>query len=683
MSRTDDLRPAQTGQIALAAAVMAVLAVVHGIIDSAPVAAVALFGCAWRGVGLLRPRWVGLPALLVVGIAGVGALTIEGSADGYGPLAVRSLLILAGLKVLETRTVRDIYLVALLGFFVLATLFLRDQSMGMGLLALTAVIALSSLMVWINSATPRFSVRRTLAQSLYLLVLALPVAGVLFLVFPRLAGPLWHFGLDKQAGVTGLSDTMTPGAINQLVLSEEIAFRVIFDDAVPTREDLYWRGPVLWHTDGRRWTRGTSRQTLEGRTADGPATDYRLILEPSDQRWVLALEHPVAVPAELTLNTDLELLAPQPHRQRTDYRLSSVTGPAGTTLEPRQRTAGLQLPDNITARMRALAGGWRQSAASSDRAVVQAALDHFRRDGFVYTLQPPLTGTNPVDAFLFDTRQGFCEHYSSAFVTLMRIAGVPARVVTGYLGGEINPLNDQLVVRQAEAHAWAEVWLADAGWIRVDPTAAIAPDRVRLGLDVAAAVDRGGRPLFGPPRAFWRSLARQAQWLFDTVEMAWYTGVVNFNDRRQQDLLERLGLQSLSHYGLALAIAALVLAVLGLTWTLLLLERPGMGRAEPAARWYARFRGKIRRKGIPADDREGPLDLARRLSGLLEPDDAKLAAEIARDYIEIRYGPGDNPKILARLRDRIRRFRPRLLTDTKARKDLAEQVVRSKGAGNL
>src|SRR5207247_709262 len=317
---------------------------------------------------------------------------------------------------------------------------------------------------------------------------------LLFFLFPRVQGPLWGMPQDAYSGVTGLSETMSPGSISSLSLSDAIAFRVKFETGPPSRAQLYWRGPVLSDFDGLAWRVGLPQlrrnMSIE---ATGSPVDYEVTLEPHNRNWMFALEMPARLPPSARLTSEYLVISLTPIRSRIRYEMRSFPKfQAASGANPEDLALALRLPRGVNPRSLALAREWRESLADNS-AIVRRAIEFFRGSRFEYTLQPPALGQNSVDEFLFDTKQGFCEHFASSFVFLMRAAGVPARVVTGYQGGDTNPVDGYMVVRQADAHAWAEVWLAENGWTRVDPTAAAVPVRIELG--ITAARPSGAAPL--------------------------------------------------------------------------------------------------------------------------------------------------------------------------------------------
>src|SRR5262245_49059839 len=439
---------------------------------------------AWRGAELPR-KWVLLP-LAVIGTAAVLL--------SYGPhlgrdASVALLAVMFALKVLELKTLRDATVAVCLGFFLIVTNFLYSQSIATALYMLAAMAWFTAILIALEDRMRSLTLQQRLGGAATLMLHGAPLMLALFVLFPRVQGPIFGLPQATSTGVTGLSDSMSPGSLSQLGLSDEVAFRVEFRARPPAPQGLYWRGPVLWDFDGRTWTAASPASIGAGTVhheAAQAAVSYTVTLEPHYARWVFALEVPVAAPMGAVLTDDYQLLSLRPIRNRLRYDAASHLGyHYGTDERPELLRRALRLPSGYNPRSIQLAREIRQRSAA-DADVVTNALEVFRSQPFFYTLVPPELGRDSVDEFRFATRRGFCEHYASAFVFLMRAAGVPARVVTGYQGGEINPLGDYMIVRQSEAHAWAEVWLSGQGWVRVDPTAAVSPARIQVG--IAAAV---------------------------------------------------------------------------------------------------------------------------------------------------------------------------------------------------
>lgn len=618
------------------------------------VAAALLFaaGCYFINVGRLAAPGVVLRTLLSL-------LLPLAVLHHYGTLLGRDagtglLVAMLALKLLELNAPRDLYVVVFLGYVLIVIGFLYEQGPPMALYMLIGVAMLTAVLIDLNRTRPA-PVADNLRLAGQLLLRALPLALILFVLFPRLPGPLWGLPKDAFGGLAGLREEMAPGEISALSQSDEVAFRVHFEGDIPPPGQRYWRGPVLADTDGARWYGGN----LEGLRHEappldeaGPPVQYSVTLEPNNQRWLFALDLPAAPPPDAEINPDRVLVSEHPLRKRLRYTVTSYPDAAVSGLTPVQRGRALRLPDGTSPRARALAQQWR-AHDPDPAAVVQQALTFFREAPFVYTLRPPRIDGDFVDAFLFDTRRGFCEHYAASFVFLMRAAGIPARVVTGYQGGELNPLGDYLIVRQRDAHAWAEVWL-HGRWTRVDPTAAVAPERIERGIDVDALsadavrfewADRGWLP----------SLWREARYGFDALDNHWNRWVLRYDAERQVRLLEGLQFGPVRWQAAAILLATVSAAML-LGLSLYGLRRRRHGE-DPVQRAYGRFCSKLGRRGLPRLAHEGPQAFAERAAAD-RPDLAPVINGITRLYIGLRYGSHNSPALLRGLRRAVRRFRP-------------------------
>lgn len=627
-----------------------------------PLLVIVMFAAlaAWRWTAAHR-GW-SLPGMPVRTLLTILALT--GVFLSFGTVFGRDagaalLVIMLGLKLLEVRRHRDAVIVVFLGYFLTVTMVLFSQEfMTFALLAI-ALLLLTVALMELNhpSSSENRRLRPLMKRSAILLAQALPLMLIMFVLFPRLPAPLWNLPEDAWSGMTGLSDSMSPGSISALGQSDSVAFRVSFEGTPPAQEQLYWRGPVFWHTDGRKWSpdgrEDSTPIALESPafTPAGPSIAYTVTLEPHDRRWLFALEMPATAPEGSRHSADLLLLANRPLRQLTRYRVESHMDYRAMRMTGGERVRALQLPD-ANPRARALGEQWRRQGGGSD-AIVQRALDHFGAEPFHYTLNPPLLpGRDPLDDFLFTTRRGFCEHYAAAFTVLMRAAGVPARVVTGYQGGELNPIGDYLIVRQRDAHAWAEIWIDDRGWVRVDPTAAVAPHRIERGSRESLLDERSGmRNSF--ERGILGGMWRQARFGWDTLNNRWNLWVLGYGPDNQNTLLSRFGLRS--WFGMTLTmLAAVGVLLLAIAFALLFRRGPG---GDPAARLYERFCAKLARRGIHRAPAEGPVEFAARARDQ-RPDLAAAIDSINRRYVAIRYGGIGTMQQLRRLRREIALFRP-------------------------
>ncbi len=604
---------------------------------------------AWRaylayGRHALPNRWA---LLLIVLVATVGIYlnyrTIFGRDAG-----VALLVIMLGLKLLEMRSLRDAMLLIFLGYFLVVTNFLYSQTIltGLYMLACVWVITAAMLSLHYGREEPPFATQLRIGG--VLLAQSVPLMLVLFLLFPRVSGPLWGLPQDAYAGVSGLSDMMAPGSLSNLILSDAVAFRVKFDSEIPPPKQLYWRGPVMRDFDGQTWSASRFIYGSPQFTKTGKPTTYEVTLEPHNKRWLFALDLPGrAVPHSAT-GADFQIRSFTPVNNRIRYEMASFLNYAyGSDENSMALRRALQLPAGFNPRTVELAQTMRRQLPD-DRALVREVLAMFRKQNFFYTLSPPLLGRHSVDEFLFQTRRGFCEHYASAFAVLMRAAGIPARIVTGYLGGEVNELGNYLIVRQADAHAWTEVWFKDEGWVRVDPTAAVSPLRVEAG--ISAAIPRS-EPLPILVRGDFETL-RQLRFTWDLVANTWNQWVLGYTPDRQRRLLTGMGIDDSTWYTLTvimLALAAIIVVVLAT----FMLRRLKSRAHDPVRVVYLRFCDKLRRAGLPRAVDEGPIDYARRLEQT-RPDLALPVGAITQLYIMLRYGAETSSAALEELRRRVK-----------------------------
>jgi len=560
---------------------------------------------------------------------------------------VALLVLFLSLKLLEMHGPRDAVVLILLSYFLALTNFFYSQTIPTAGLMLAAVLFNTASLV--NFAASARALRANLATAAVLLAQAVPVMLILFFLFPRVQGPLWGLPQDAYSGVTGLSDSMSPGLISRLSQSDAIAFRVKFEKTPPPRPQLYWRGPVFWRFDGRTWRPGDIRPFGQLKfEASGAPYDYEVTLEPHNHNWLFALELASKVPPNANVTRDYLLIARAAVRNRVRYDMRSYTNFTTRDDDASDLKAGLQLPRGGNPRARQLAQDWAASLGT-DSAIVQRALTYFRDEGFVYTLEPPLLGRDSVDEFLFGSRSGFCEHYASSFVFLMRAAGLPARVVTGYQGGDINPVDQYMIVRQSDAHAWAEVWLNGRGWVRFDPTAAASPVRVEAG--VAAAVPATDPlPLMARTSLIW---LRELRYNWDALANKWNQLVLGYSPERQREFLTSFGMNEPSWENMALTLFWGVLGLLALL-TAWLLRR--MRASDPVQRAWLRFCAKLGRKGSPRSPHEGPADFVTRAAARYPLQAARIRA-IGERYIALRYGELNDARMLAELRVLVRELR--------------------------
>jgi transglutaminase-like putative cysteine protease len=579
------------------------------------------------------PSW----ALVVFAVA--AAWTIRQSFGyfvGRDP-SVAFLYILVAIKFLEARSTRDGTLLICLACFLLITPFFYSQSLVALLAALPGVLLIGVCLDVLsgNGRAVTFAWRAAVRRSAVMMLQGLPVAALLFVLFPRLAGPLW--GLPSDYGAqTGLSDSMSPGQISELSLSDNVAFRVDFEGPTPAPVQRYWRGPVFSRFDGRTWKIGGP--TLRGELVpySGPPVSYSVTMEPNYRLSLFALDLPASLPRiageamegmRPIITRDQQLLLRAPVAQSIRYTQTSMlrsSYPANVASET-EPNLGVGTGNPLTlAHAREL-----RTQHPGDADYVSAVLTWFNREQFAYTLSPPFLGRDPVDMFLFDTRRGFCEHYASAFVLLLRAAGIPARVVTGYQGGTVNPRGDYLIVRQSDAHAWAEA-IIDGQWQRFDPTAAVAPSRIEMGL--------GGALPAGEPVPFFARLdggwIRGFQLSWDAFNHDWRRNVIGFNYDRQRSLWRNLQLDHFAPWQIVVLLAGVVFAWGAVVVGWLMWKRRRQERA--LALWYDLCR-RLARAGFPREPHEGPVAFSQRAAARW-PQFAIAFHAIGESFAMLRYG---------------------------------------------
>jgi len=515
---------------------------------------------------------------------------------------------------------------------------------------LACTLVITATMISLNYARTEPPFRVLLRTAGILLTQSVPLMVVLFVLFPRVPGPLWGLPQDTFSGVSGLSDTMTPGSLSKLTLSDVVAFRVKFESPIPRLRHLYWRGPIMWDFDGRTWSAPRFFYNAPLSETSGEEVSYEITLEPHNRRWLFALDIPGTVPPLAFISGDFQLYSNEPVKNRMRYDMKSYLNAKYGLSEGRLALRrALQLPPDSNPRAVEFARSLRAKHAD-DVPLVEEVLRMFRNQNFFYTLEPPLLGENPIDEFLFSTRSGFCEHYSSAFAVLMRAAGIPARVVTGYQGGEINDFGNYLIVRQADAHAWTEIWLKDRGWVRIDPTSAVSPLRVDSG--ISAALPRSDSLPIMVRGDF--ELLRQLGLSWDFVANSWNQWVLGYSPERQRWLLSNVGLSNATWEKLTAVLFVLGGAIVAIFTALVLRQMKGRAH-DPVKIAYLRFCDKLRRRGLPRAPSEGPADYAHWVE-MARPDLAPDVAGITRLYVALRYGAESGAALLRELQTRVREF---------------------------
>lgn len=565
------------------------------------------------------------------------------------------LAVMAGLKPMEMRTHRDRMVAAFLAHFIVIAGLFKSETLFITMYMFVSVMVTTAVMIHLNHPQP---MRQNLKLARRIMLQAAPLMAALFFLFPRIPSSLW--GLNtQQRGVTGFSGNLELGDVSSLVRDDSVAFRAEFKQAIPNPDRLYWRGIVFDDFNGRGWNRSEQTMRRLKPVKGQDLVEYNLTLEPHGRRWVFALDMPIDVQSlgrrVRGMSYDLTLRTYGRIRRKQRFIMKSYlvynTGP-WRRWEQKFRV----LPDFGNPQTRALADQWKAQGLAPQQ-IIDAALNYFRDHAFVYTLNPPPLQIEMIDAFLFETRKGYCEHYASAFVFLMRAAGLPARVVGGYLGGKKNPYSNFLVVRQADAHAWAEVWLQGVGWFRVDPTAVVVPQRITEGVEGSLASDEIPSFLMDAEMGLIASYWQALQYGWEAVNLQWDTWFSGYSFFEQKAILAKIGVDTLNRLSqmkiLATATVIIVLAAFALFMRQLLQSGAPQN---PVQRNYLRFCAKMERLGVSRLPAEGPQDYARRLIASRE----KLKSNSKRDltipinaitdrYVQLRYGgaPCDKETIRA------------------------------------
>ena len=607
--------------------------------------ALVIIGAAgWRALievfSLRRPGWLVRAALTFGGLG----LVIMHYGTFWGRRAATVLLcVMIAAKLSEMFRLRDARVVAVLGYFLIATQFLFSQQLLLFGYLLAGCALVTAALVRIQRDADGVSradgaddgagglrMVRLARDGFVLMAMAVPFALVLFMLFPRLSSPIWGMPENALDARTGLSDEMSPGTIANLFVDDSPAFRAEFDGPLPPRDELYWRGPVLWRFDGRTWSRPFYSNRAPERTPrpGAGARRYSIQMEPSERRWLFALDYPVRAPPGADLSADFELIRDRPVTSLVSYEIISQPDFRDSPrLQETLRRIALHLPEGSNPRTRQHAHLLRQRHPE-DTALIDAVLGWFNEEEFFYSLETAPLGRHGADEFLFDLRVGYCEYYASAFVVLMRAAGIPARIVTGYQGGLWQPTDEYLLVRQSDAHAWAEVWLEGRGWTRVDPTAAVSPSRIQQGARSAV-----------PTASSWPG----TEWLYrlknqyDRLQNLWNKWILGFDAQRQRNFLNRIGLEDLSSGARAAVLVALaVLALVPLVFLAQGLARFSRSTDRLERSWH-RLRARLQRAGVRSRPGETPLELAARSADTLANADELFT--FATKYSALKYGP--------------------------------------------
>ncbi len=598
--------------------------------------------------------------LLIILVSFLTVLYAYGHIFGQQP-GIALVTIMTVLKLFETKTSRDCYIIIYSAFFIIASNFFHSQSIWLIFYVFAVVVFLVMILITLSDKLKSTSINNRFTMALRFVFYAMPLMLILFVLFPRIPGPLWGLPDDAFASKTGLSEEMSPGSINQLISSSAIAFRVKFDNKIPPHRQLYWRGVVLSLYDGKTWRRSDAPATTQANILYNANNEksyrYTITLEPTNLNWLLSLEYPETGNkdnSKYRLSREAMLMTDNKINNVISYPVTSRINAKNQSLFKQEHYKNRLLPINKNQQTVNLASKLFQSSGFNNRQYVNTVLTYFKDNNFIYTLNPDLLGENAMDDFLFTSRRGFCEHYASSFAYLMRAAGIPARVVIGYQGGEMNPLDDYMIVRQSDAHAWTEVWL-DGYWQRVDPTATISPDRVEQGI-LNAGLENSHLPLLLVSN---NPFFKNAAFLYDSFQNNWNQWVIGFNQKKQNELLKSLGFENASTSNLILLLViCLTIAGAVVSWFLLTHKSTEKNRVQ---HYYNLFCLKLKRHGLQRQLNEGPVDYENRLHNNLSlSENNKIEiAFIFKAYRTLHYGNQNNNNLTARYIKKIKTFKLR------------------------
>ena len=609
-----------------------------------------------KGYRLRSTTW----KLILATVTLAAIFSSYGSLKGIEP-GVSLLVVLMSLKILEAHTAREFQVMVMMAWVLCLCGFFLSQDFAIALCLLAAFALLLVALIQFHRGSSPGALWPPLGATGKLLAQAAPLVVLLFLLFPRINTGFRFEILGAGSAASGFSDRLSPGSIASLANSSEIAFRGEFPDG-KTRPPgpMYWRGLVMWHCEGMEWRAPYAPASISHSARQSPSGKTMrqwITIAPHRAHWMFALDRPFQAPPGATLARGDYLWSVQSIRKARRYEVISSPEVTGKELQPHERKEALELPASISPTVRELAQSW-VAQNSNPRATVNSALQFFRTQGFRYSLSPGQYKKNDLDQFLFHRRVGFCEHYAASFATLMRLAGIPARVVVGYLGGEYNDLGRFFLVRQADTHAWCEVWLPDSGWTRVDPTSVVAPGRAGLDLNtflarrIASGEMETGRSAF-VTQLTGSAIFTNVRLTWETLNYEWDTRILGFDADVQESLLASVGIANRGPFLLITEILVVlaVLLVIYAGW-MQLRTHSRVGRVKSL---YERFCRKAARLGVRRDPWEGPSDFSRR-AALLLPDQSERIRQISNIYISLRYAPESTGVALDRFVKEVRAF---------------------------
>lgn len=592
----------------------------------------------------------------ILTVAGVLGVAISYGKILSGGAFIGLLAIMAGLKPLETKTHRDKMVAVFIAYFMVITSLFESETLAITLYMFVSVLISTAVLIQVNNPSGKLTVN--VKQSAKIMLQAIPLMLLLFFLFPRFYGSLWGLARQKTA-YTGMNDRLNMGDISTLVTNDQTAFRAEFSGKLPRVDQRYWRGVVFWRCEGARWQMGFRAPPLNNEAQFTGTYEYNVIIEPHNKKWLFALDLPLSASWGAILLEDYSIQIPYRLRHKQRFKIKSSTMMNTGPMKPWENIA-LKLPAKGNENARELARSWK-IIFKTDEEIIQAALDYFKENDFFYTLKPPLLGRNPIDDFLFDTKRGYCEHFASAFGFLMRAAGIPARIVGGYLGGKENPYGNYILVRQSDAHVWVEVWLNGKGWVRVDPTYAVAPSRIDQGVELAVSEEELPDFLSTSRRGYFSIIRENLRNRWEAINAKWDSFFIGYSYDDQKSFLSRFGIHPGTLKGKlkTLLVICTFLILSGIILSMRLFRKPKAAQKDPVQRLYSRFCATLAKAGLPKRSYYyGPRDYAKEVK-LKEPRLKEPVDEITDLYIILRYTRRKNDQYFNKFKVLVNRFNPK------------------------
>lgn len=599
-----------------------------------------LFCAAWR-IQIYRSKLKYPKGLLKVGLMLACATAIFFSRGTLiGVDAGVALLISAfTLKLIEVRNNRDALVVIFLGFFCLLTNYLFDSGILSAVFSLVSFSALLAALIGLQQTPNSMKPMATWRMAWSLMLQAVPLMLVLFLFFPRLS-PLWALPAPSDQARTGLAESMTPGDVAKLSQSADLVFRAGFIGKTPEHKELYWRALTFSHFDGQTWSAGSTYAGMAGRELkwgkQGEALEYKIIMEPSNKHWLYALDTATSKAAEITQQSDFSLQRISPVTNLYGYTVQSWPEASREgNLSERKKQRYLQLPVTGNIQSRKFAHNLLEKSDSAD-IFAEKMLSYFNQQPYYYTLTPPTLGENSVDEFMFSSRQGFCAHYAGAAVFMFRSAGIPARMVVGYQGGEFNQEKNFVQVRQLDAHAWVEYWQPEIGWKTIDPTFAVAPERIELGLEAALSGQEGylAESPFSPLHYSNIAWVNKLRGFWDNLNYQWQVKVLNFQSDEQESWFSDI-FGSWSWQTIALILFGTITIILLLVT--LFMFKPWVHKYTPLQKLQNNLDTFLLKKNLPRKNNEGLHTYLDRIESQLTVEQKILLLEFLNQWDSCLY----------------------------------------------